>query len=117
NRVSYVEIPLLLDAHLMQGRWSVGLRGGPTLGILTGRRGALPNSSNDGYTEFSDQAFRELMLGYTARAYIRYRWNAAWSIGLEPAIRGQLINSLDNGPLDRRSSAFGGMLSLSYRLR
>jgi hypothetical protein len=117
NRVNYLEIPLLLDAHLVQGRWSIGLRGGPTLGILTGRSGYLPNNSNDGYTDFSDQAFRELVLGYTARAYIRYRWNAAWSIGLEPAIRGQLMNSLDEGPLDRRSSAFGGMLSLSYRLR
>jgi hypothetical protein len=117
NRVSYMEIPLLLDAHLVQGRWSIGLRCGPTLGILSGRRGALPNNSNDGYTEFSDQAFRELVLGYTARAYVRYRWNAAWSIGLEPAIRGQVMNSLNDGPLDRRSSAFGGMLSLSYRLR
>jgi hypothetical protein len=117
NRVNYLEIPLLLDAHLVQGRWSLGLRGGPTLSVLTGRSGYLPNNSNDGYTDFSDQAFRELVLGYTARAYIRYRWNAAWSIGLEPAIRGQLMNSLDEGPLDRRSSAFGGMLSLSYRLR
>ena len=117
NRVSYVEIPLLLDAHLVQGRWSLGLRGGPTLGLLAGRRGSLPNGSNDGYTEFNDQAFRELMVGYTARAYIRYRWNAAWSVGLEPAIRGQLMNSLADGPLERRSSAFGGMISLSYRLR
>lgn len=117
NRVSYVEIPLLFDVHVVQGRWSLGLRGGPTLGLLSGRRGALPNGSNDGYTDFSDQAFRELMLGYTARAYVRYRWNAAWSVGLEPAIRGQLVNSLNDGPLDRRSSAFGAMLSLSYRLR
>jgi hypothetical protein len=117
NRVNYLEIPLLLDAHLVQGRWSIGLRGGPTLGVLTGRSGYLPNNSNDGYTDFSEQAFREMVLGYTARAYIRYRWNAAWSIGLEPAIRGQLMNSLAEGPLERRSSAFGGMLSLSYRLR
>lgn len=116
NRVSYVEIPLLLDAHLMQGRWSVGLRAGPTLGVLSGRSGAVPNASNTGYLEFGDQAFRELTLGYTARAYIRYRWNAAWSVGLEPAIRGQLMNSFGAGPLNRRSSAFGGMLSLSYRL-
>lgn len=117
NRVNYLEIPLLLDAHLVQGRWSLGLRGGPTLSVLTGRSGYLPNNSNDGYTDFSDQAFRELVLGYTARAYIRYRWNAAWSIGLEPAIRGQLMNSLAEGPLERRSTALGGMLSLSYRLR
>jgi hypothetical protein len=117
NRVNYLEIPLLLDAHLVQGRWSIGLRGGPTLGVLTGRSGYLPNNSNDGYTDFSEQAFREMVLGYTARAYFRYRWNAAWSIGLEPAIRGQLMNSLAEGPLERRSSAFGGMLSLSYRLR
>lgn len=117
NRTSYLEVPLLIDVHVVQGRWSLGLRGGPTVGFLTGRTGALPNATDDGYTEFSDQAFREVMVGYTARAYIRYRWNAAWSIGLEPAIRGQLMNSLGEGPIDRRSSAFGGMISLSYRLR
>jgi len=117
NRTSYVEIPFLLDAHLVQGRWTLGVRGGPTVGLLTGRTGALPNPTNDGYTEFGDQAFREVMLGYTARAYIRYRWNAAWSIGLEPAIRGQLMNSLGEGVMDRRATAFGGMLSLTYRLR
>jgi hypothetical protein len=117
NRTSYLEIPLLFDVHLVQGPWSLGLRAGPTVGFLTGRTGALPNAANDGYTEFGDQAFREVMVGYTARAYIRYRWNDAWSIGLEPALRGQLMNSLGEGAIDRRSSAFGGMISLSYRLR
>lgn len=116
NRVSYVEIPLLLDAHLVQGRWSLGVRGGPSIGLLTGRSGALPNTSNDGYTTFEDQAFSSVVLGYTARAYVRYRWNAAWSVGLEPTIRGQLGNSLGDAPLERRSSAMGAMLSLSYRL-
>ena len=117
NRTSYLEIPLLFDVHLVQGPWSLGLRAGPTVGFLTGRTGALPNAANDGYTEFGDQAFREVMVGYTARAYIRYRWNDAWSIGLEPALRGQLMNSLGEGAIDRRSAAFGGMISLSYRMR
>lgn len=117
NRTSYLEIPLLFDVHLVQGPWSLGLRAGPTVGFLTGRTGALPNAANDGYTDFGDQAFREVMVGYTARAYIRYRWNDAWSIGLEPALRGQLMNSLGEGAIDRRSTAFGGMISLSYRLR
>lgn len=117
NRTSYLEIPLLFDVHLVQGPWSLGLRAGPTVGFLTGRTGALPNAANDGYTEFGDQAFREVMVGYTARAYIRYRWNDAWSIGLEPALRGQLMNSLGEGAIDRRSTALGGMISLSYRLR
>lgn len=117
NRTSYLEVPLLFDVHLVQGPWSLGLRAGPTVGFLTGRTGALPNAANDGYTEFGDQAFREVMVGYTARAYIRYRWNDAWSIGLEPALRGQLMNSLGEGAIDRRSTAFGGMISLSYRLR
>ena len=117
NRTRYLEVPLLFDVHLVQGPWSLGLRAGPTVGFLTGRTGALPNAANDGYTEFGDQAFREVMVGYTARAYIRYRWNDAWSIGLEPALRGQLMNSLGEGAIDRRSTAFGGMISLSYRLR
>jgi hypothetical protein len=114
---SYFEVPLLFDAHLVQGRWSMGLRGGPTVGLLSGRTGALPNSTNDGYTELGDQAFREVVFGYTARAYIRYRWNAAWSIGIEPAMRGQFSNSLSEGDVQRHSRAFGGMISLSYRLR
>jgi hypothetical protein len=117
NRTSYLEIPLLLDAHLIQGRWSFGVRGGPTIAVLRSWQGALPNSSNDGYSEFDDQSFNELLIGYTARAYVRYRWNAAWSLGFEPAVRGQLMNSLGEGELQRRSSAFGGMISLSYRLR
>lgn len=117
NRVSYLEVPLLLDAHLVQGRWSFGLRGGPMIGLLTGRRGSLPSSDNEGYVSFADEPFRELTLGYTARAYVRYRFNAAWSVGIEPAMRGQLMNSLGSGDLSRRSSAKGVMLSLSYRLR
>ncbi len=114
---SYFEIPLLFDAHVVQGRWSLGLRGGPTVGLLSGRTGALPNSTNDGYTELGDQAFREVVFGYTARAYIRYRWNAAWSVGIEPALRGQFSNSLSDGDVQRHTRAFGGMISLSYRLR
>lgn len=117
NRTSYLEVPLLFDAHLVQGRWSLGLRGGPTLGLLTGRTGSIPNSTNDGYTELGDQAFREVVFGWTARAYLRYRWNAAWSVGIEPAARGLFSNSLSEGDVQRRSSAFGGMISLSYRLR
>lgn len=117
NRVSYLEVPLLLDGHLVQGRWSFGLLGGPTIGLLTGRRGAVPAQDNEGYVVFADQPFRELTFGYTARAYLRYRFNAAWSVGIEPALRGQLMNSLGSGELQRRASAKGVMLSLSYRLR
>ncbi|HQV39996.1 MAG: outer membrane beta-barrel protein [Flavobacteriales bacterium] len=117
SRVSYIEVPLLLDAHLVQGRWSFGLRGGPTLGLLTGRRGTVPAPDNEGYVNFTDQPFRELVFGYMARAYIRYRFNAAWSVGIEPAMRGQLMNSLGSGDLDRKANSKGVMLSLSYRLR
>ncbi|MBS1568196.1 MAG: hypothetical protein JST45_02025 [Bacteroidetes bacterium] len=117
NRVSYLEVPLLIDAHAVQGRWSFGLRGGPTLGLLTGRRGSLPNEAGDGYVGFNDVPFREVVFGYTARAYVRYRFNAAWSVGVEPALRGQLLNSLNDGQLQRRSAAQGVMLSLTYRLR
>ncbi len=117
NRVSYLEVPILLDAHVTQGRWMLGLRGGPTIGLLTGRRGSLPNSTADGYLGFNDVAFREVVFGYTARAYVRYRFNAGWSVGVEPALRGQLLNSIGSGELERRSSALGVMLSLTYRLR
>lgn len=117
NNVSYVEIPLLLDAHLVQGRWNFGLRGGPTVGLLTGRKGSLPNSNGEGYTALNDQPFREVVFGWTARAYVRYRFNAAWSIGVEPMVRGPLVNTLGSGDLSRKSTAYGGVLSLSYLLR
>ena len=77
----------------------------------------MPSADNEGYVEFTDLPFREFILGYTARAYIRYRFNAAWSVGIEPAIRGQLMNSLGSDDLTRRASSKGVLLSLSYRLR
>lgn len=117
NRVSYLEIPLLADAHLVQGRWNLGLRGGPTIGLLTGRRGSLPDPGGEGYVAFHDVAFREVVFGYMARAYIRYRFTAGWSIGLEPELRGQLFNNLEANGLARRSMAKGVLLSLTYRLR
>ncbi|MBP6389589.1 MAG: hypothetical protein KA175_01240 [Flavobacteriales bacterium] len=117
NLTSYLEIPLLADAHITQGRWMFGLRGGPMLCVLTGRRGAVPNAADDGYEEFADQAFRSLTVGYTARAYIRYRFNSAWSIGLEPMVKGQLLDTYSSGDLSRRSTGFGGLMSLTYRLR
>lgn len=116
NRLSYVEIPLLVDAHLLQGPWTLGVRGGPTLGVLQGRRGALPNAALDGYTPFTEEAFRELVVGYTLRAYIRYRFSDTWSMGIEPAMRGQLFNALNGDGLERRSSAIGAFLSVNYRL-
>lgn len=117
NRVSYLEVPLLLDAHLVQGRWSLGLRGGPTIGLLTGRQGEVPNTTNDGYVGSADMPFREVVFGYTARAYVRYRFNAGWSLGLEPVWRGQFGNTLSGGELVRRTGALGGMLSVAYRLK
>lgn len=117
NRVSYLEVPLLVDVHTARGRWTFGLRGGPAVGLLMGRSGALPNATNDGYITYGDQPFRRLMLGYTARAYAHYRFHAGWSVGLEPALRGQLLNSLDSGALGKRSHAAGLMLGLRYQFR
>ena len=112
NVASYVEIPLLLDAHLTQGRWLVGLRGGPTAGILSGHRGTLPGSSDGGPVPFNDMVF-----GYTARAYVRYHLGPAWSMGIEPGLRGHFGNALGNGDLVRRNSSMGVMFGLTYRFR
>jgi hypothetical protein len=116
NTLSYIEVPLLGDVHWVEGPWMLGLRAGPTLGMLQGRRGFLPNAGLDGYTDLEDEAFRTLVIGYSARAYVRYRIGDAWAVGLEPGIRGQLIDGLDNTSLSRRSTAWGGALSITYRL-
>lgn len=117
NRTAYVELPLLLDAHLVQGRWTLGARGGPTLGMLTTRSGSVPGTGEDGYEELGDAVLRRYVLGWTARAYVRYRFNSAWSIGVEPALRGQLQDGVDLPLAGRRASGMGVMLSLGYRLR
>ena len=116
-RTSYLEVPLLFDAHLVQGRWSIGVRGGPSIGLLTTRSGSLPRENGEGYSDLNDMTFRKTVFGWTARAYVRYRFNAAWSVGLEPAARGQFTDNFSEGGLTRRSNAIGGMISLSYRLR
>ncbi len=117
NRVSYLEVPLLLDAHVTQGSWMFGLRGGPMIGVLTGRRGTIPNAEFDGYTPFTTEQFRRTQLGLTARAYIRYKFTNGWAIGFEPTWRTQLGNAFSSGDLVRTNSGIGGMISVTYRLR
>lgn len=116
NRTSYVEVVGLADAHLVQGRWSFGVRGGPSFGLLTQHRGSIP-SGEDGYIEFTDLPMKTFVMGWTARAYVRYRFNAAWSVGIEPTARGQFNVAFDQEGVTRRSSALGCMLSITYRLR
>lgn len=115
NRSSYLEIPLLFEAHAQRGAWTFALRGGPTIGILQGLRGALP--SNTGYTKLSDETFQHMVLGYTVQARVNHQLGPAWSIGLGPALRGQLTNSIDSNGLNRRSHAAGVVIGLSYRLQ
>jgi hypothetical protein len=115
NRTSYLEIPLLFDAHANAGRWGFGIRGGPMLAVLQGRRGVLPGTT--GYTDLADAAFQDLLLGWTAQGYVRYRLAESWSIGVGPAARGQLLNSMQGDALVRRSTAWGGRFSISYQLR
>ncbi|MEZ4756193.1 MAG: hypothetical protein R2817_05145 [Flavobacteriales bacterium] len=115
-RTSYLEVAPLIDVHVTQARWTLGVRGGPTVGLLSGRRGELPGPGDDGTAPFREVAFREVMLGYQARAYVRYRWNAAWSIGLEPMIGGTLLNTFDESGLERRTAGHGVLMSLTYRL-
>lgn len=114
NRTSYLEVPLLLDAHTAAGRWHFGVRGGPMLGVLQGRRGVLPGAQ--GYTDMQNEAFSELVVGWTAQGYIRYRVAGGWLIGLGPSARGQLFNTMQGDALVRRSSAWGGQFSVSYLL-
>lgn len=115
NRTSYLELPLLLDGHTDRGKWRLGIRGGPTLGVLQGRRGVLPGQV--GYTDLNDEAFRELVFGWSAQAYIRYRLAPNWSVGLGPSARGQLGNTMQGDDLTRRSTAWGITLGVSYDLR
>lgn len=115
NTVSYLEIPLLLDAHTSRGRWVFGVRGGPSLGLVTSRQGTVPGDGEAGFTALDDRTFRSLTLGCSARAYVRYRLSSTWSIGVEPTWRQQLGNAFNDGTVQRRANALGVYLSLSYR--
>jgi hypothetical protein len=116
NQVSYLELPLFVDGHLDAGRWRFGLRGGPTVGLLTGRRGAMPIIDPSGVINLEDQPFREYMFGWTMRGYVRYRLGERWWLGVEPMMRGQLMNAYSTGSLERRSTGMGIGFSVSWRL-
>ena len=115
NTVNYIEVPLLLDAHTSCGRWVFGLRGGPTVGMLTSKQGSVPDDSETGYSDLNGRTFSSMTLGCMARIYARYRLSSAWAIGVEPTWRQQLGNAFNDADVQRRCNAFGGYLSLSYR--
>lgn len=116
HRVSYVEIPLLFDAHLAQGGWHFGVRGGPTVGLLTGRRGLLPGKGAADAVVYGERTFREMIFGATARMYVSRRFANGWSIGAGPSWRTQFGNALQGEAYTRRNAALGAYFSVSYRL-
>jgi hypothetical protein len=117
NRVSYFEIPLIADIHAGKGRWVFGLKGGPTIGKLVERNGALPNPDGSGYNELSSVGFQQWIPGYNIRAYVDYKIGMRWSLGVQGGKRGFFGNTLSGGPYTRNTDAWGGMISLSYMLR
>ncbi|MBL7985696.1 MAG: hypothetical protein JNM91_11885 [Flavobacteriales bacterium] len=116
NVVDYWETSLFADLHTSKGRWSFGLRGGPTLGILSARRGVVPGPDAEGFTDLVDKPFRTMLLGYAARGYVRFRVWEDLSVGLEPMVRGHFGNAFASGDLVRRNNAYGLLFSLNYRL-
>ncbi len=116
NRVSYLEIPLLGDVHTAGARWRLGLRAGPTIGIMTSRQGALPVGPGGSLVALEDQPLTSVTIGYVARPYLRYMTSKGWSFGLEPCLRGQLFDTHEDGDLSRRSNAMGLMLGVGYRI-
>ena len=116
NRVSYVEIPLLLDLRASVGRWTLGARGGPHVALRTGQRTVLPDASGLN-NAFADGTFRGAVAGWNVRLYARYRVCDRWSIGLEPGMRGSFGDVMDAQGISRRNAAWGAWLSVSHRLR
>jgi hypothetical protein len=116
NRVDYWELPLLADLHTSKGRWCFGVRGGPSIGFLSVRKGAVPNAEGDGYTDLGGSTYRSTLFGYQVRIYVRYRLSDRWSIGLEPIVRGHFGNAFAGNAPMRRNMAMGGLFSLTFRL-
>lgn len=117
NRVSYLEVPLLGEAHWSSGHWRIGVQAGPLICFRTTERGSLPYGPADGFVDLSDQPLREVLFGYTARAYVRWLPGDRFSLGVAPGLRGQLGNAYSGGDLSRSSMGFGGAFQVAYHLR
>ena len=115
NRVDYWELPLLLDAHTSIGKWTFGVRGGPSVGFLSVRTGVIPDMEGTGYVAIDQHTYRTTMFGYQARAYARYGLSDLISVGLEPTVRGQFGNAFEGSGISRRNMAIGGLFSVNYR--
>ena len=116
NVVDYWETSFFADLQSNKGRWSFGVRGGPTLGILSARRGVVPGPDPESFIDLTDKPFRTMMVGFAARGYVRFRvWNEL-SIGVEPMVRGHFGNAFKSGDLVRKNNAYGVLFSLTYRM-
>ncbi|MCB0794877.1 MAG: hypothetical protein KDB88_09080 [Flavobacteriales bacterium] len=116
NTLCYVELPLMGDVHTRFNKWELGVRGGPSIGLLTSARGEVPNNEQNGYDDLADRNLRSVQLGLDLRAYLRYRFLPNWSIGIEPGYRTRFLNVFAEDGADRRISSYGASLSINFRL-
>lgn len=115
-RVSYLEVPLLLGYEQPLGRWSLGAQGGVFIGFLTARDGRFPVADTRSTIAIADESFQTVSIGYLLRPCLKYRLNEHWSIGVEPFVKGHLVDIVREGSLSGlRYSGWGGNIGLFWR--
>lgn len=115
NRSRYVEVPIMGDAHTACGRWLFGVQAGPVLQFRSTSSVVLPLDGNGTPVDAGTLPVRSWNLGAIVRPYARYRITGAWSLGIEPFWRGQLMNALEGDTRSMRSSGIGANAALVYR--
>jgi hypothetical protein len=118
NHITYVEIPVMVTYNIISGRTGVGVSGGVSTGLLTGRSGYYIKSDGKGVESLEEiDGFRKVVLNGRVGLDIYYRMNARMCLNLRPQIKTNL-NSVfeDNYSVKQKYSSAGVLFGVSWLL-
>ena len=119
NRITYVEVPLMLSYYVNIKKLDLFVMAGPVIGTQIKASGVIrdPNDNTKTYRYSNGNNINDLSLSFQSRVKVGYSINENWGVFAEPSFRLGL-NSITNSSTgqDRKYSSFGGRLGVMFRL-
>jgi hypothetical protein len=98
NKLSYIEIPMLLGYRYTSGKWSLGIQTGPAFAILTKTVITHPSTDLTNIAAIDKTYFRNTSFNWIAKPSVHYMVNENIGLGISGMFRwnlGSLVNDVE----------------------
>ena len=112
NKISYIEIPILLGYQFKAGNWRFGLSTGPSIGLLNSAVITYPNYDLNTSETIPVTYFKNSYFNWIAKPSVTYMFTDNIGFGINGMFRWNLGSIVENADIQQQYSGYGIQVGL-----